>query len=316
MFPLSVRAHPYGPCPQLHHGRRGRALQARQGLQRAPSDGLGRVRHAGRERGDAEQGAPGGRGPTTTSRRCANSSNPWGCRSTGAENWRPAIRTITDQQQSLFLDFLEQDLVYRKMSKVNWDPVDHDRARQRTGDRRLRLALRRAGGAARADPVVLPDHRVQRSNCSRLHLDSLDRWPEKVRIMQRNWIGKVRRRAHELRPDRTCPTSIEAAARSSSSPRGMTPCSARASAPCRSTTRWPWSLASNDNEASSTPSSRSAASVGTSEEDIERAEKKGFDTGHQSAFIRSIRTKLLPLYIANFHPDGLRHRRHFRLPRA
>ena len=45
-------------------------------------------------------------------------------------------------------------------------PGRPDRARQRAGDRRPRLALRRAGRAARADAVVLQDHRLMRRSCS------------------------------------------------------------------------------------------------------------------------------------------------------
>src|SRR5215218_10844054 len=40
--PVSVGSHPYGPRAQLHHGRRGGALQARAWLQRTPPHGLGR----------------------------------------------------------------------------------------------------------------------------------------------------------------------------------------------------------------------------------------------------------------------------------
>ena len=54
--PLSVGAHPHGPRAQLHDGRRGGALQARPGLQRAAPDGLGRLRPAGRERRHGAQG--------------------------------------------------------------------------------------------------------------------------------------------------------------------------------------------------------------------------------------------------------------------
>src|SRR3546814_20925453 len=46
---LSVGTYPYGPRAQLHTGRRGRALQTRARLQRTASDGLGRLRPAGRE---------------------------------------------------------------------------------------------------------------------------------------------------------------------------------------------------------------------------------------------------------------------------
>ncbi len=65
------------------------------------------------------------------------------------------------QQQRLFLDFLDAGLVARKTAKVNWDPGRPDRARQRAGDRRPRLALRRACRAARADPMVPDHHRLQ-----------------------------------------------------------------------------------------------------------------------------------------------------------
>ena len=54
--PLSIGAHPYGTRAQLHHGRRGRAIQTRHGQRRAASDGLGRLRHAGRERSHRPQG--------------------------------------------------------------------------------------------------------------------------------------------------------------------------------------------------------------------------------------------------------------------
>src|SRR6202011_24176 len=58
--PLPVRAHPYRTCPELHAGRRAGALHARQGVQRAAPDGLGRVRAAGGERRDRAQGAAQG----------------------------------------------------------------------------------------------------------------------------------------------------------------------------------------------------------------------------------------------------------------
>ena len=76
----------------------------------------------------------------------------------------------------------------------------HDRARQRTGHRRLRLALRRAGRAARADPVVLQDHRLQRSTsgCTRRVGPLAGKSPHHAAQLDR----QVRRRAHEFRPGR------------------------------------------------------------------------------------------------------------------
>ena len=63
-----------------------------------------------------------------------------------------------------------------------------DRARQRAGDRRPRLAHRRAGREAR-DPDVLPqDHGLCRGSAR--GLEQMPGWPERVRAMQANWIGK------------------------------------------------------------------------------------------------------------------------------
>ena len=65
-------------------------------------------------------------------------------------------------QQKLFLDFLEAGLVDAQEVQGQLGPGRHDRARQRAGDRRPRLALGRRGRAARADPVVLQDLRLFR----------------------------------------------------------------------------------------------------------------------------------------------------------
>ncbi len=65
-------------------------------------------------------------------------------------------------QQKMFLDFLRAGLVERKHRQGQLGPGRPDRARQRAGDRRPRLALGRAGRAARAAAVVLQDHRVLR----------------------------------------------------------------------------------------------------------------------------------------------------------
>ena len=56
--PVPLGTHPHGARAQLHAGRRDRPLQARPGLQRAAPDGLGRLRPAGRERRHGEEGPP------------------------------------------------------------------------------------------------------------------------------------------------------------------------------------------------------------------------------------------------------------------
>jgi len=49
---------------------------------------------------------------------------------------------------------LERGIAYRRTQVVNWDPVDPDRARQRAGDRRTRLAHRGAVVEKREIPAI------------------------------------------------------------------------------------------------------------------------------------------------------------------
>ncbi len=115
-----------------------------------------------------------------------------------------------EQQQKLFLDFLEAGLVTRKKSKVNWDPVDMTvLANEQVID----------GRGWRSGAVVeqreLTQWFLKVSDYSEdllTALDTLDRWPDKVRTMQRNWIGKSEglRLLFEVVPDdKTKATSIE-----------------------------------------------------------------------------------------------------------
>ncbi len=92
------------------------------------------------------------------------------------------------QQQKLFLDMLAEGLVYRRKSEVNWDPVDQTvLANEQVID----------GRAWRSGAIV--EQRELNQWAFRISdfaedllkaLDGLDEWPDKVRIMQRNWIGK------------------------------------------------------------------------------------------------------------------------------
>jgi leucyl-tRNA synthetase len=96
--------------------------------------------------------------------------------------------TYYKQQQKLFLDFYAAGLVDRKQAKVNWDPVDHTvLANEQVIDGR--------GWRSRAliEQRELTQWFLKISNFSEdllASLDTLDRWPEKVRLMQKNWIGR------------------------------------------------------------------------------------------------------------------------------
>ena len=92
------------------------------------------------------------------------------------------------RQQHLFLDFLEKGLVYRKQSKVNWDPVDHTvLANEQVIDGRGW----RSGALVEQRELTQWFFRITDFSQDLLDsLDTLDQWPEKVRLMQRNWIGR------------------------------------------------------------------------------------------------------------------------------
>ena len=93
--PLSVGPRAHGARAQLHAGRRDGPLHARQGLQRAASHGLGRVRAAGRERRHGAQDPPA-QVDLREHRHHARPAQGHGrCRSTGAASSPPAIPPTT-----------------------------------------------------------------------------------------------------------------------------------------------------------------------------------------------------------------------------
>ncbi|OLY46788.1 leucyl-tRNA synthetase [Bartonella apis] len=92
------------------------------------------------------------------------------------------------RQQMLFLDMYEKGLVDRKTSKVNWDPVDHTvLANEQVIDGRGW----RSGALVEQRELTQWFFKITKFSQELLDgLNGLDEWPEKVRIMQRNWIGK------------------------------------------------------------------------------------------------------------------------------
>jgi leucyl-tRNA synthetase len=91
-------------------------------------------------------------------------------------------------QQKLFLDFLAAGLVDRKKSKVNWDPVDHTvLANEQVIDGRGW----RSGALIEQRELTQWFLKISEFSEDLLaSLDTLERWPEKVRLMQKNWIGR------------------------------------------------------------------------------------------------------------------------------
>ena len=91
-------------------------------------------------------------------------------------------------EQALFLDLFEAGLVYRKESAVNWDPVDMTvLANEQVIDGKGW----RSGAAVERKKLSQWFLKITDFAEELLAgLDTLDNWPDKVRLMQENWIGK------------------------------------------------------------------------------------------------------------------------------
>ncbi|MEO0619482.1 MAG: leucine--tRNA ligase [Pseudomonadota bacterium] len=94
------------------------------------------------------------------------------------------------QQQRLFLDMLDAGLAYRRNAMVNWDPVDQTvLANEQVIDGKGW----RSGADVEKRELTQWFFKITEFADELLEaLDDLDRWPEKVRLMQANWIGKSR----------------------------------------------------------------------------------------------------------------------------
>ncbi|HEX8900354.1 leucine--tRNA ligase [Vitreimonas sp.] len=109
-----------------------------------------------------------------------------------AIDWSREIATCDEtyykHQQAMFLAFWKNDLVYRKKQKVNWDPVDMTvLANEQVVDGKGW----RSGATVETRELEQWVFRVTAYAYDLLDaLGRLDKWPDKVRLMQSNWIGK------------------------------------------------------------------------------------------------------------------------------
>ncbi|MCU0790955.1 MAG: leucine--tRNA ligase [Nitratireductor sp.] len=196
-----------------------------------------------------------------------------------------------EQQQRLFLDFLDAGIAYRRKSKVNWDPVDQTvLANEQVIDGR---------GWRSGAPVEQRDLTqwfLKISDWSEDLLDSLDtldRWPEKVRLMQRNWIGKSRGLQFGF-ATRGAPEGFGTLEVYTTRPDTLWGASFAAISPDH-----PLARKLEENDPAVAAFCAECRRLGTSQEEIERAEKKGFDTGIKVAHPFDPDWEL-PVYIANF----------------
>ncbi len=195
------------------------------------------------------------------------------------------------QQQRMFIDMLDAGLIYRKAAVVNWDPVDmtvlaNEQVENGRGWRSGALVERRE----------LTQWFFRISDFSEELLDALDGledWPEKVRLMQANWIGRSRGLqfafstvdapaghdridVYTTRPDTLMGASFVGISPDHPLAKALEKDNPEVAAFCAECRR-----------------------MGTSEVDLETAEKRGFDTGLKVRHPFDTAWEL-PIYIANF----------------
>ncbi|HEX8449325.1 MAG TPA: leucine--tRNA ligase, partial [Allosphingosinicella sp.] len=220
-------------------------------------------------------------------------------------------------EQALFLDLYEAELVYRKQSEVNWDPVDmtvlaNEQVIDGRGWRSGALVERRK----------LSQWFLKITDFAEELLDGLgelDQWPDKVRLMQENWIGKSRgmRFRFDLspspsgegaggwgmsEPDPTSPTptpplegrGLDSFEVFTTRPDTIFGASFAAISPDH-----PIATALAEGNEALAAFIAECKQGGTTAAELETAEKKGFDTG--ARVIHPLDPDwTLPLYVANF----------------
>ncbi len=194
-------------------------------------------------------------------------------------------------QQKLFLDFLKAGLAEREKRKVNWDPVDLTvLANEQVIDGRGW----RSGAVVEQRELTQWVFKITKFAQELLDaLDTLDSWPEKVRLMQRNWIG----RSEGLRFDFGligAPKGFDRLPVFTTRPDTMYGPTFAAISPDHPLAK---ALAERDPKVAAFIAE--CHRIGTSQAEIDTAEKLGFDTGIQAAHPADANWHL-PLYIANF----------------
>ena len=195
------------------------------------------------------------------------------------------------QQQALFLDMLKAGLVYRKNAVVNWDPVDMTvLANEQVIDGKGW----RSGAEVERRELTQWFFKISDMSEELLDaLDGLDDWPAKVKLMQANWIGKSRGlqfgfstidgpeghdriEVYTTRPDTLMGASFV----------GISP-------------DHPLAKHLEKDNAELAAFNAECRKGGTTEEALEKAEKRGYDTGLRVRHPFDTAWEL-PVYVANF----------------
>ncbi len=213
-------------------------------------------------------------------------------------DWEREIATCDPsyyvEQQRIFLDFLEAGLAYRKESEVNWDPIDHTVL---ANEQVIEGRGWRSGAVVERRKLSQWFFRITQFAQELLDaLDTLDRWPDRVRLMQRNWIGRSEglEVLFELSKDSAKASGTNAVKVYTTRPDTLFGASFLALSPDHPLAA---TLAAKDAKLASFIVE--CKKGGTSAEVIETQEKMGYDTG--LTVVHPLDAALtLPVYVANF----------------
>ncbi|CAM5427752.1 leucine--tRNA ligase [Sphingobium scionense] len=192
-------------------------------------------------------------------------------------------------EQALFLDMLEAGLVYRKESQVNWDPVDmtvlaNEQVIDGRGWRSGALVEKRKLNQWFLKITQFADDLLE-------GLGTLDQWPDKVRTMQENWIGKSVGLQFSFKPVAPFDSAIEVYSTRPDTIFGASFVAIAADHPVAQ------AVAANNPDA--VAFIEKCKEGGTTAAELETAEKLGFDTGLTVAHPFDPEWHL-PVFIANF----------------
>jgi leucyl-tRNA synthetase len=212
-------------------------------------------------------------------------------------DWKREIATCDPEyykhQQRMFLDFLKAGLVERKQSKVNWDPVDQTvLANEQVIDGRGW----RSGAVVEQRELTQWFFKITAYAQDLLDaLDRLDRWPEKVRVMQKNWIGRSEGLSVRFALDaKTTPAGEDELQIYTTRPDTLFGAKFMALSPDH-----PLAAAAAAKNPALAAFIAECKRMGVAQEVIDKAEKLGFDTGIKAVHPFDPNWKL-PVYVANF----------------
>lgn len=192
-------------------------------------------------------------------------------------------------EQALFLDLFANGLVYRKESAVNWDPVDmtvlaNEQVIDGRGWRSGALVEKKKLNQWFLKITDFADELLD-------GLETLDKWPDKVRLMQENWIGKSQGLQFRFKLSSSDFNEVEVFTTRPDTIFGSSFVAIAADHPIAQ------ALAAKD--AAVADFIAQCKLGGTTAAEIETQEKLGFDTGIRAAHPFDS-TWELPVYIANF----------------